>query len=192
MSYKQPPNLTEDEIYEFINKAKIARICTHNKDGSIHAVPVWYTYINNEFHIGTAIGGKRCARSKAKINPKTAYLDQKKVTKSVTVTGKTVHKTRLVNTLRYFKQVLRHQNIPENHILLNRNHLFHRRQYLIHIQNRPIYIIPLHMRLTELINPPLKLRQNRPQMTLNLITPTQTTQLPLKTPLLHTIKLRIA
>lgn len=59
MSYKQPPNLTQDETQEFINTAKIARICTHNKDGTIHAVPVWYTYFKDEFHIGSVIGGKR-------------------------------------------------------------------------------------------------------------------------------------
>ena len=59
MSYKQPPNLTQEEIQDFIKTAKIARICTHNKDGSIHAVPVWYTYTNDEFQIGTVIGGKR-------------------------------------------------------------------------------------------------------------------------------------
>ncbi|TFG09258.1 hypothetical protein EU534_02350 [Candidatus Heimdallarchaeota archaeon] len=42
MDYKGPPKMTKQEIYDFITEMKIARICTKNKDGSIHSIPVWY------------------------------------------------------------------------------------------------------------------------------------------------------
>jgi len=40
MSYTQSPPLTKEEIEDYLSSEKILRICTHNKDGTIHAVPV--------------------------------------------------------------------------------------------------------------------------------------------------------
>ncbi|MFX1577805.1 MAG: pyridoxamine 5'-phosphate oxidase family protein [Promethearchaeota archaeon] len=51
MSYKQPPHLEDKEIQDFFQTAKIARLCTFNKNGTIHAVPVWFKYENNQFTI---------------------------------------------------------------------------------------------------------------------------------------------
>ncbi|MFX1329597.1 MAG: pyridoxamine 5'-phosphate oxidase family protein [Promethearchaeota archaeon] len=59
MSYTQPPHLNDDEIEEFINSAKIARICSHNKDDTIHAVPVWYYYENGVLNIGAPKNSRR-------------------------------------------------------------------------------------------------------------------------------------
>ena len=53
MPYTQPPHLNDNEIEEFIKSAKVARICSHNKDGTIHAVPVWYYYENGRLFIGS-------------------------------------------------------------------------------------------------------------------------------------------
>lgn len=53
MSYTQSPPLTKKEIEDFFSSAKIARICTHNEDGTIHAVPVWFIYKNGHFIIAT-------------------------------------------------------------------------------------------------------------------------------------------
>ena len=36
--------LESDEIEKLLEEAKIARICCHNEDGSIHATPVWFRY----------------------------------------------------------------------------------------------------------------------------------------------------
>ncbi len=53
MSYTQSPPLTKKEIEDFLSFAKITRICTHNEDGTIHAVPVWFNYKNGHFIIKT-------------------------------------------------------------------------------------------------------------------------------------------
>ncbi|MEE9377735.1 MAG: pyridoxamine 5'-phosphate oxidase family protein [Candidatus Lokiarchaeia archaeon] len=53
MSYTQSPPLTKKEIEDLFSSAKIIRICTHNEDGTIHAVPVWFNYKNGHFIIIT-------------------------------------------------------------------------------------------------------------------------------------------
>ncbi|MFX0063408.1 MAG: pyridoxamine 5'-phosphate oxidase family protein [Candidatus Hermodarchaeota archaeon] len=53
MSYTQSPHLTNDEIEIFLKEVQIARICTFNEDGTIHAVPVWFKYENGQFTIAT-------------------------------------------------------------------------------------------------------------------------------------------
>ena len=53
MSYTQSPHLTSDEIESFLQEARIARFCSHNRDGTIHAAPVWYKYENGKMVIGT-------------------------------------------------------------------------------------------------------------------------------------------
>ncbi|UCD02393.1 MAG: pyridoxamine 5'-phosphate oxidase family protein [Promethearchaeota archaeon] len=53
MSYTQSPPLTKKEIEDFCSSAKVIRICTHNEDGTIHAVPVWFNYKNGHFIIKT-------------------------------------------------------------------------------------------------------------------------------------------
>ncbi|MFW9999268.1 MAG: pyridoxamine 5'-phosphate oxidase family protein [Candidatus Hodarchaeota archaeon] len=53
MSYTQSPPLTKEEIEDYLSSAKIIRICTHNKDGTIHAVPLWFNYKKGHFFIFT-------------------------------------------------------------------------------------------------------------------------------------------
>ena len=36
--------LESDEIEKLLEETKIARVCCHNEDGSIHATPVWFRY----------------------------------------------------------------------------------------------------------------------------------------------------
>jgi len=49
MSYTgQAPPLTNEEIEFLLKENNVARICTHNKDGTIHATPVSYRYINGQ------------------------------------------------------------------------------------------------------------------------------------------------
>lgn len=75
MSYSQSPHLTDDEIIEFLNSAKIARICTHNKDGTIHAVPVWFNYDNERIIIGTPKASRRFRNIKRNNNV-TVLIDE--------------------------------------------------------------------------------------------------------------------
>ena len=59
MDYTQSPALEKEEIKNFLEKAKIARICSINKDGTIHAVPVWFNYDNGKLIIGTPKASRR-------------------------------------------------------------------------------------------------------------------------------------
>ncbi len=53
MSYTQSPPLSPDEVLEFLNHVTVARVCTYNKDGSIHAAPVWFYYESGKVIFGT-------------------------------------------------------------------------------------------------------------------------------------------
>jgi len=49
----QEPPLTQAELETFLNKASIATLSTHNKDGTIHSAPLWFKYENGELLFGT-------------------------------------------------------------------------------------------------------------------------------------------
>ena len=53
MSYTQSPPLSPDEVLEFLNYVTVARVCSHNKDGSTHAAPVWFFYEGGKLIFGT-------------------------------------------------------------------------------------------------------------------------------------------
>ena len=45
--------LTKEEIESLLEEAKIARFCSLNDDGTIHAAPVWFKYENGKIVIVT-------------------------------------------------------------------------------------------------------------------------------------------
>ncbi len=49
----QEPPLTQAELETFLSQAPIATLCTHNKDGTIHAAPIWFKYDGGELLFGT-------------------------------------------------------------------------------------------------------------------------------------------
>jgi nitroimidazol reductase NimA-like FMN-containing flavoprotein (pyridoxamine 5'-phosphate oxidase superfamily) len=53
--YPQMPPFTQDEIEAFLNEAPIARLSSHNSDGTIHIAPVYFKYENGNILIGTQI-----------------------------------------------------------------------------------------------------------------------------------------
>ena len=60
MSYTgQAPPLTSEEIESLLKENHYARICTHNKDGTIHAMPVAYRYINGQILIMSLIKSRK-------------------------------------------------------------------------------------------------------------------------------------
>lgn len=88
MDYTQPPNLTESEIESFLGKAPIARICTLNKDGTIHAAPVWFRYRDGKIVFGTPSKSRK-ARNLGRDNRVTALIDvEGPPTRGVIVYGK--------------------------------------------------------------------------------------------------------
>lgn len=59
MKYRQPPHLTDDVIETLLEKTSIARFCSMNPDGTIHAVPVSYKYKNGNTLITTPIDSRK-------------------------------------------------------------------------------------------------------------------------------------
>jgi PPOX class probable F420-dependent enzyme len=53
--YPQAPPLSEDELTEFLRSADIARLATHNADGTIHLAPVYYVYELPDILLGTQV-----------------------------------------------------------------------------------------------------------------------------------------
>jgi PPOX class probable F420-dependent enzyme len=52
-TYPQAYAMTVSEMESFLARPLIAKLCTHNKDGSIHIVPIWFRYENGEILMGT-------------------------------------------------------------------------------------------------------------------------------------------
>lgn len=51
--YPQARPMVGDEVESFLAQPLIAKLCTHNEDGTIHAVPIWFKYENGEILLGT-------------------------------------------------------------------------------------------------------------------------------------------
>ena len=52
-NYPQAPPMSKDEVETFLNSASIARLASHNPDGTIHIAPVWFLYEDGYIFIGT-------------------------------------------------------------------------------------------------------------------------------------------
>ncbi|MHA2366447.1 MAG: pyridoxamine 5'-phosphate oxidase family protein [Candidatus Hodarchaeales archaeon] len=68
MPYTQAPHMIEEEIEEFLKTEKIARFCSHNKDNTIHATPVWFNYVNKQIIIGTPDTSRKVRNVRRKKN----------------------------------------------------------------------------------------------------------------------------
>jgi nitroimidazol reductase NimA-like FMN-containing flavoprotein (pyridoxamine 5'-phosphate oxidase superfamily) len=81
-----PPPLTSEDIEPMLKENYRARICTHNKDGTIHAAPVSYKYMNGQIVIGS-IASSRKTRNIKRNNNVTVLIDNEKA-QGVLVYGK--------------------------------------------------------------------------------------------------------
>lgn len=54
-----PPFANEMEIETFLARPLLARLCTHNKDGTIHVAPIYYLFQDGEFLFGTQVLSRR-------------------------------------------------------------------------------------------------------------------------------------
>jgi nitroimidazol reductase NimA-like FMN-containing flavoprotein (pyridoxamine 5'-phosphate oxidase superfamily) len=70
----QAPPLTGEEIESMLKENQYVRICTHNKDGTIHAVPVSYRYMNGQIVI-MSITKSRKNRNIERNNDVTVLID---------------------------------------------------------------------------------------------------------------------
>lgn len=48
-----PPFANQTEIEAFLTRPLLARLCSHNLDGTIHVAPIYYFYENGELLFGT-------------------------------------------------------------------------------------------------------------------------------------------
>jgi nitroimidazol reductase NimA-like FMN-containing flavoprotein (pyridoxamine 5'-phosphate oxidase superfamily) len=83
----QAPPLTSEEIESMLKENSIARICTHNKDGTIHAIPVSYRYINGEILI-LSIAKSRKNRNIERNNDVTVLVDTQNPLRGILIYGK--------------------------------------------------------------------------------------------------------
>jgi hypothetical protein len=51
--YPQALPMTKEEMGAFLSQPLIAKLCTHNEDGTIHVVPTWFGYEDGEILVGT-------------------------------------------------------------------------------------------------------------------------------------------
>jgi len=68
LGYTQAPSLTSEEIESFLREAKIARFCSFNKDGTTHAVPVWFKYENGQIAVATPAASRKARNVKRNRN----------------------------------------------------------------------------------------------------------------------------
>ena len=88
MSYTgQTPPLTSEEIESTLKENHIARICTHNKDGTIHAAPVSYIYINGQILV-LSITESRKTRNIKRNNDITVLVDTQNPLRGILIYGR--------------------------------------------------------------------------------------------------------
>lgn len=51
--YPQAPPMTDEEVAAFLAEAPVARLASHNEDGTIHLAPAWFLYDDGHLLIGT-------------------------------------------------------------------------------------------------------------------------------------------
>ncbi len=51
--YPQAFPMTHEEVASFLGQPLIAKLCTHNADGTIHIVPIWFRYEDGEIFFGS-------------------------------------------------------------------------------------------------------------------------------------------
>ena len=68
MSYTQSPHLADEEIESFLKNVNVARFCSLNSDGTIHAVPVWYSYLDKKLVVATPFGSRKARNVRRNVN----------------------------------------------------------------------------------------------------------------------------
>ena len=58
-TYPQAPALSEEEFSAFLQDSDVARLATHNEDGSIHLAPLYYAYEAPFILMGTQMRSRK-------------------------------------------------------------------------------------------------------------------------------------
>lgn len=83
----QAPPLTNEEIELMLKENHTARICTHNKDGTIHAIPVGYSYMNGQIIVLSLTKSRKTGNIKRN-NDVTVLIDTQKPLRGILIYGK--------------------------------------------------------------------------------------------------------
>ena len=111
----QMPALTKEELDSFLSKTGVARLCTHNPDGTMHAAPIWFMYDRGEFVFGTQQDSRRVKNIRG--NPDvTIILDQEQPPpKGVVVYGRAAldYDDVVSKRIKIFEKYMPHANAAE-------------------------------------------------------------------------------
>jgi len=83
----QAPPLTSEEIESMLKENHYARICTHNKDGTIHAMPVAYRYVNGQILIFSLLKSRK-NKNIERNNDVTVLIDTPNPLRGILIYGK--------------------------------------------------------------------------------------------------------
>jgi len=83
----QAPPLIGEETELMLKENHYARICTHNKDGTIHAVPVAYGYINGRILMMSLINSRK-NKNIERNNDVTVLIDTPDPARGILIYGK--------------------------------------------------------------------------------------------------------
>jgi nitroimidazol reductase NimA-like FMN-containing flavoprotein (pyridoxamine 5'-phosphate oxidase superfamily) len=83
----QAPPLNSEEIESMLKENHYLRICTHNRDGTIHAAPVAYEYLNGKIVI-VSHASTRKTRNIKRNDDVTVLIDTQNPIKGVLIYGK--------------------------------------------------------------------------------------------------------
>jgi general stress protein 26 len=68
--------MTQEDMQSLFKESYTTTFCSHNKDGTIHAAPIWYNYRENAFHFVSIIRSKRVENIKRNNNVSLSFLMQ--------------------------------------------------------------------------------------------------------------------
>ena len=79
--------LSGEETESLLKEGKIAVFCSSNRDGTIHGMPVWFKYSENEIVVLTPSDSRK-ARNVERDERVTLLIEDREVMKGVLVYGK--------------------------------------------------------------------------------------------------------
>jgi len=79
-------NLSDEETESMLKESRIAVICSQNRNGTIHAMPVWFKYIADEIVILTPSNSRK-ARNLERDNRVTVLIEERGPVRGLIIYG---------------------------------------------------------------------------------------------------------
>jgi PPOX class probable F420-dependent enzyme len=79
-------SLSDEETEAVLKESKIAVICSQNKDGTIHAMPVWFKYIDDEVVVLTPSDSRK-AKNIERDNRVTVLIEERDPVRGLMIYG---------------------------------------------------------------------------------------------------------